>query len=97
MKARGKDVLYVGDHVFGDVLRSKKSRGWHTFLVVPELEHELRVWTGKRPLFEKLRELDSLMADIYKNLDGSARDKPKINDVLNSIRVWIICFQKNIL
>lgn len=27
MRARGKDVLYVGDHIFGDVLRSKKSRG----------------------------------------------------------------------
>lgn len=24
MKARGKDVLYIGDHIFGDVLRSKK-------------------------------------------------------------------------
>lgn len=38
MNARGKDVLYVGDHIFGDVLRSKKSRGWRTFLIVPELE-----------------------------------------------------------
>lgn len=87
VKARGKDVLYIGDHIFGDVLRSKKTRGWRTFLVVPELEHELQVWTGRRPLFEKLRELDSIMADIYKNLDGATRDKPKINDIVTSIRV----------
>ncbi|KAI1722653.1 5' nucleotidase family domain-containing protein [Ditylenchus destructor] len=87
VKARGKDVLYIGDHIFGDVLRSKKTRGWRTFLVVPELERELIVWTDRRPLFEKLKELDSLMADIYRNLDGTTRDKPKINDILDSIRV----------
>lgn len=23
VRARGKDVLYIGDHIFGDVLRSK--------------------------------------------------------------------------
>lgn len=90
VKARGKDVLYIGDHIFGDVLRSKKSRGWRTFLVIPELTHELSVWTGKRPLFEKLSELDGLMADIYKNLDGCTKDKPEIKDVLNSIRVIFI-------
>uniref|UniRef100_A0A914QP94 Uncharacterized protein n=1 Tax=Panagrolaimus davidi TaxID=227884 RepID=A0A914QP94_9BILA len=47
MKFRGKDVLYVGDHIFGDVLRSKKSRGWRTFLVVPELTHELKKVTNE--------------------------------------------------
>ncbi len=26
--SHGKDVLYVGDSIFGDVLKSKKNRGW---------------------------------------------------------------------
>jgi 5'-nucleotidase len=56
--------LYIGDHIFGDVLRSKKKSGWRTFLVVPELERELTVWTEKRALFEKLKELDSLMVSL---------------------------------
>ena len=34
-------VLYVGDHIYGDILRSKKTLGWRTMLVVPELETEL--------------------------------------------------------
>lgn len=38
-----QQVLYVGDHIYGDILRSKKSLGWRTMLVVPELETELRV------------------------------------------------------
>lgn len=39
----GTEVLYVGDHIYGDILRSKKTLGWRTCLVVPELAAELRV------------------------------------------------------
>lgn len=34
-------MLYVGDHIYGDVIKSKKDTGWRTMLVVPELELEL--------------------------------------------------------
>uniref|UniRef100_A0A8C2L1R4 5'-nucleotidase, cytosolic II, like 1 n=1 Tax=Cyprinus carpio TaxID=7962 RepID=A0A8C2L1R4_CYPCA len=47
LDVRGKDVLYVGDHIFGDILKSKKRQGWKTFLVVPELVKELQVWADK--------------------------------------------------
>ena len=36
-------VLYVGDHIYGDILRSKKTLGWRTMLVVPELATELDI------------------------------------------------------
>lgn len=45
---KGKDILYVGDHIFGDILKSKKRQGWKTFLVVPELSRELKLWEQKR-------------------------------------------------
>lgn len=64
--ARGSDVLYVGDHIFGDILKSKKIRGWRTFLVVPELAKELHVWTSKWELFDRLQVLESELGDIYK-------------------------------
>uniref|UniRef100_A0A3P8WHW0 5'-nucleotidase, cytosolic II, like 1 n=1 Tax=Cynoglossus semilaevis TaxID=244447 RepID=A0A3P8WHW0_CYNSE len=41
LNVKGKDILYVGDHIFGDILKSKKRQGWKTFLVVPELTKEL--------------------------------------------------------
>jgi hypothetical protein len=28
LDARGSEILYVGDHIFGDVLKSKKLLGW---------------------------------------------------------------------
>lgn len=47
LDVKGKEILYVGDHIFGDILKSKKRQGWKTFLVVPELTKELQVWTDK--------------------------------------------------
>uniref|UniRef100_A0A0R3S2U5 Cytosolic purine 5'-nucleotidase n=1 Tax=Elaeophora elaphi TaxID=1147741 RepID=A0A0R3S2U5_9BILA len=90
VKARGKDVLYIGDHIFGDVLRSKKARGWRTFLVVPELARELTVWTERKPLFEKLTLLDSELADVYKNLDSNSKEKPSIVHIVDAITFQLL-------
>ncbi|CAM9758191.1 unnamed protein product [Phaeothamnion confervicola] len=38
----GDQLLYVGDHMFSDILRSKRSLGWRTCLIVPELEQEIQ-------------------------------------------------------
>ncbi|MPC39759.1 Cytosolic purine 5'-nucleotidase [Portunus trituberculatus] len=86
MGAKGKDVLYVGDHIFGDILKSKKIRGWRTFLVVPELVQELHVWTEKCTLFSKLQNLDVIMGDLYKNLDSSTHERPDLSKVRGAIR-----------
>ena len=64
--AKGRDVLYFGDHIYGDVLKSKKLRGWKTFLVVPELSRELRVWCQGQTEFEELTSLDMKLGEIYK-------------------------------
>ncbi|KAB1270821.1 Cytosolic purine 5'-nucleotidase [Camelus dromedarius] len=63
--AKGKDILYIGDHIFGDILKSKKRQGWRTFLVIPELAQELHVWTDKSSLFEELQSLDIFLAELY--------------------------------
>lgn len=37
----GDEVLYVGDHIFGDILRSKLDSNWRTAMIIPEMESEL--------------------------------------------------------
>lgn len=52
-------LLYVGDHMYSDVLRAKRSLGWRTMLVVPELDKETRVrqqHVGMREAIEDARE-----------------------------------------
>ncbi|XP_058956812.1 cytosolic purine 5'-nucleotidase isoform X2 [Pocillopora verrucosa] len=84
--AEGKDILYIGDHIFGDILKSKKKQGWRTYLVIPELTKELEVWQSRQDVFTKLRDLDIALADTYKNLDSAAIDKPDITEIKTSIR-----------
>ena len=55
---RGSAVLYVGDHIYGDILRSKKDLGWRTMLIVPELDKELKVLKSQQ---EEREVLDSLL------------------------------------
>lgn len=56
--ARGEEILYVGDHIYGDILRSKKASLWRTALVVEELEDEVRRMHEKAVEFERLLELE---------------------------------------
>jgi hypothetical protein len=39
--AAGDEVLYVGDHIYGDILRSKKESAWRTAMIIQELETEV--------------------------------------------------------
>lgn len=59
----GDDILYFGDHTYGDILRSKKSVGWRTAMIVPEVEEEL---AGLLPLQDSWRQL----AEVEEELDG---------------------------
>ncbi|KAL3150708.1 hypothetical protein ABBQ32_000495 [Trebouxia sp. C0010 RCD-2024] len=53
----GSQVLYVGDHIYGDILRSKKTLGWRTMLVVPELDTELDILQRHQGAMDELRSL----------------------------------------
>jgi hypothetical protein len=56
----GERVLYVGDHIYGDILRSKKSSLWRTCMVVPELEAEI-AWLEKHHAeLEEMTRLEEL-------------------------------------
>ena len=87
--AKGRDVLYVGDHIFGDILKSKKKRGWRTFLVIPELQRELEVWENKNDIFVKLQVLDIQLGELYKDLDSSTTVKPDLTQLRSQIRQTI--------
>jgi HAD superfamily 5'-nucleotidase-like hydrolase len=53
----GPEILYVGDHIYGDILRSKKELGWRTMLVINELEAELEALGRYRDEFKRYEEL----------------------------------------
>ncbi len=49
MGTSGDRVLYVGDNMYGDILRSKKATTWRTAMAIPGLERMLLVHERVRP------------------------------------------------
>ncbi|RHN71004.1 putative 5'-nucleotidase [Medicago truncatula] len=80
-------VLYVGDHIYGDILRSKKVLGWRTMLVIPELEKEVKLLWESRDTRKELQflrsERDRIEDEVhhlkwslkFKNPDAKAKQK----------------------
>ncbi|KAI7837934.1 hypothetical protein COHA_008240 [Chlorella ohadii] len=75
----GSQVLYIGDHIWADVLRSKKALGWRTLLVVPELDAELDVLArckGNMAELRVLRRQRDALDDQIQRLEWQLRHSP---------------------
>lgn len=53
----GAEILYVGDHLFGDVHVSKEMLRWRTGLILREMESEIQAMEKSRENEAQLREL----------------------------------------
>lgn len=56
----GDEILYIGDHIYGDILRLKKDCNWRTALVVEELGQEIAAQVKALPIEKKIVETMSL-------------------------------------
>lgn len=50
----GDEILYIGDHIYGDILRLKKDCNWRTALVVEELGEEIKAQNKALPTEKKI-------------------------------------------
>ncbi|MCS6798554.1 MAG: HAD-IG family 5'-nucleotidase [Myxococcota bacterium] len=64
----GDHVLYVGDHIYGDVLRAKKETAWRTAMIIPELDAELEALRATAPLRARIEALEELRAALEDEL-----------------------------
>ena len=60
----GESVLYVGDHIYGDIIRNRKVSLWRTCFVVQELEREIEYIEEHASEMERLHDLDSVRARL---------------------------------
>lgn len=50
------EILYIGDHIYGDILRLKKDCNWRTGLVVEELGAEIQAQNQVLPLEQNIQQ-----------------------------------------
>lgn len=74
----GESVLYVGDHIYGDILKSKKESMWRTCMIVQEIEDEISYLESRRAEIDRLAELEQLQARLD---DEVGRRKTRLNQI----------------
>jgi 5'-nucleotidase len=64
----GDQVLYVGDHIYGDILRSKKESVWRTAMIIQELETEVAAHQACAEDFEQAMRLEDAREHLEDDL-----------------------------
>jgi HAD superfamily 5'-nucleotidase-like hydrolase len=78
----GDEVLYVGDHIYGDVLRTKKETAWRTMMILQELADEIAVHDAHE---DDLGRLDALHEAREQALDDLRGHQQKLKLVERAI------------
>ncbi len=78
----GDQVLYVGDHIYGDILRSRKHSLWRTCMIVEELEDEIAHSEKHAVDIRRMRGLES--------------DRQKLDDELNHQKLVVTAAEKRL-
>ena len=78
----GDGILYVGDNMYGDILRSKKATTWRTAMVVPDMERELQLRALHGADFARRNELETHRTQI----DTELHSQQTLLDALSDYR-----------
>lgn len=65
----GEEIMYVGDHLYSDVLRSKRTLGWRSVFIMPELPEEMETFYKQRPLQLQINKLRKLRDELSVHSD----------------------------
>lgn len=89
----GDEILYIGDHIYGDILRLKKDCNWRTAMVLEELQFELENNTKAEPTVEEIEKLmakkepmeDRLTLLMTERTENPNIDEKEIEELQNVI------------
>ncbi len=79
---RGDSVLFIGDHIYGDILRSRKTTTWRTAMIVQEMEPELEHIHDLREEIQQMREVDQQIASLNRQLAHDKHLAQQIDEML---------------
>ncbi|MBC7978336.1 MAG: HAD-IG family 5'-nucleotidase [Myxococcales bacterium] len=80
---KGEQVLYIGDHIYGDILRLRKQHMWRTAMVLQELEREISVIDRLGAQIQDLELLDRRHRHLESEIDYQSLRLKKIQRLLD--------------
>lgn len=95
---RGDEILYIGDHIYGDILRLKKDCNWRTGLVVEELGVEIQAQQEVAPLeqqiIEHMLKKEALEQDYVSLQYQPEQETPELKKQLHELHTQILEIDK---
>jgi 5'-nucleotidase len=64
----GPEVLYVGDHIYSDLITSKRTQSWRTMLIIAEVEQEMESGADLPGIAMQLKQADERRTDAEREL-----------------------------
>ncbi|HBI21255.1 MAG TPA: 5'-nucleotidase, partial [Legionella sp.] len=64
LQLNGDEILYIGDHIYGDILRLKKDCNWRTALVVEDLGDEIAAQKRARTFEQSIMQQMAIKTDL---------------------------------
>lgn len=80
---RGEQVLYIGDHIYGDILRLRKQHMWRTAMVLQELERDITVSDRLQAQIHDLELLDRRHRNLESEIDYQTLRLKKLQRALD--------------
>ncbi len=80
---KGEQVLYIGDHIYGDILRLRKQHMWRTAMVLQELEREISVSDRLEAQIKDLDLLDRRHRNLESEIDYQSLRLKKIQRLID--------------
>jgi HAD superfamily 5'-nucleotidase-like hydrolase len=94
---KGDEILYVGDHIYGDILRLKKHCNWRTALVVDELGAEVEAQQKALPIEKKIikamlikEELERESVEYHMRAIDETENLPAIQKTIQTLQKKIM-------
>ena len=69
MGLEGDEILYLGDHIYGDIVKLKKTCGWRTALVIEELDKEVTAYKSTKDISIEIDELMDQKVELERQID----------------------------
>lgn len=69
MGVEESEILYLGDHIYGDILKLKKACAWRTALVIEELDNEVSAYKSTKNISIEIDNLMEQKIQLEKEID----------------------------
>lgn len=96
----GDEILYIGDHIYGDILRLKKDCNWRTALVVEELGAEIAAQKSAQSVEKEINAAMAIKITLeqeYIDLQTDHFEKQSVNNAkINQLQTQISAIDNQI-